>query len=227
MLTFYVKSETKLIITDLKKRRGELEISIPHLELKEGAIHGLFGGNGCGKSSLSKLLIGDLVPDAGRIDFGHIQAHEITLMPQRPYMMQRSVYENIIYPLQIRNKPINEEKIDGYLEKTQLLHKKNQYARTLSSGEQQKISFIRALVFQPKFVMMDETLSNLDIDSLAVFLEWILAWQKEYKATWLIVSHQFNQLQKLCDVFHYMKKGHIIASGTLDTVLEYVDSIER
>ncbi len=216
-----------MIITDLIKRRGELEISIPHLELQEGAIHGLFGGNGCGKSSLSKLLIGDLEPDAGRIDFGQVKKHEITLMPQRPYMMQRTVYENIIYPLQIRKMPIKIDEIDSYLEKTDLLHKKNQYARTLSSGEQQKISFIRALVFRPKFVMMDETLSNLDIDSLTVFLDWILEWQQEHKATWLIVSHQFNQLQKLCDLFHYMKKGKIIASGSLETVLQHVDSIER
>ncbi len=216
----------KLIITNLKKSRGELEISIPKLSFAKGKIHGLFGGNGCGKSSLSKILIGDIEPDSGSIDYENIQSHEMTLMPQRPYLLQRTVFENIIYPLEIRNLPINDDLIDSYLKHTNLLHKKHQYARTLSSGEQQKISFIRALIFKPKLIMIDETLSNLDIDSLSIFLEWILEWQKELQATWIIISHQFSQLKKVCDEYHYMKKGQIIASGQLDYVLNFVDKVE-
>ncbi len=215
-----------LIITNLKKMRGELEISIPHLVFTKGKIHGLFGGNGCGKSSLSKLLIGDIEPDAGHINYEGISFNQMTLMPQRPYLLQRTVFENIIYPLQIRDLPIDVEKIDTYLQRTNLLHKKNQYARTLSSGEQQKISFIRALIFKPKLIMVDETLSNLDIDSLTIFLEWVLEWQQELQATWIIISHQFSQLKKVCDEFHYMKKGQVLASGELDYVLQFVDKVE-
>ncbi len=206
--------------------RGELEISIPKLSFTQGKIHGLFGGNGCGKSSLSKLLIGDILPDEGIIDYEGVEFSQMTLMPQRPYLLQRTVFENIIYPLQIRNLPIDEQKIDAYLKHTNLFHKKHQYARTLSSGEQQKISFIRAVIFKPKLVMIDETLSNLDIDSLTVFLEWILEWQKELQATWIIISHQFSQLKKVCDEYHYMKKGQILASGELDYVLKFVDKVE-
>ncbi len=215
-----------MIITNLKKVCGELEISIPHLAFTKGKIHGLFGGNGCGKSSLAKLLIGDILPDQGKIDYENMSFNEMTLMPQRPYLLQRTVFQNIIYPLQIRNLPIDEQKIDSYLEYTNLLHKKHQYARTLSSGEQQKISFIRALIFKPKFIMIDETLSNLDIDSLTVFLDWILDWQKELQVTWIIISHQFGQLKKVCDEFHYMKKGQVLASGELEYVLQFVDKVE-
>ncbi len=206
--------------------RGELEISIKHQTFTKGKIHGLFGGNGCGKSSLSKLLIGDILPDSGEINYENISFDEMTLMPQRPYLLQRTVFENIIYPLQIRNLPIDTIQIDKYLEKTNLLHKKDQYARTLSSGEQQKISFIRAIIFKPKLIMIDETLSNLDIDSLTTFLDLILELQKELQSTWIIISHQFNQLKKVCDEFHYMKKGKILASGELDYVLEFVDKVE-
>ncbi len=206
--------------------RGELEISIPHLAFTPGKIHGLFGGNGCGKSSLSKILIGDIMPDSGHVDYAGLDSSQITLMPQRPYLLQRTVFENIIYPLQIRNLPIDAEKIDAYLQRTNLLHKKNQYARTLSSGEQQKISFIRALIFKPRLIMIDETLSNLDIDSLGVFLDWILEWQEELQATWIIISHQFSQLKKVCDEYHYMRKGQVIASGELSHVLQFVDKVE-
>ncbi len=215
-----------MIITNLKKQRGELLIDIERLELTQGKIHGLFGGNGCGKSSLSKILIGDLKADTGHIDFGPIQPERITLMPQRPYMLQRSVYENIIYPLQIRGLPIDETRINMYLERAGLMGRKHQFARTLSSGEQQKISFIRALIFSPTFIIIDETLSNLDIDSLNIFLQWIIDWQEELQATWLIISHQMNQLKRICDLVHYMKKGQIITSGKLEDVLQYIDSIE-
>ncbi len=215
-----------MIITNLKKSRGELEISIPQLHFTKGKIHGLFGGNGCGKSSLSKLLIGDILPDSGHIDFEGVATTEMTLMPQRPYLLQRTVFENIIYPLQIRNLAIDEQKIDAYLTRTNLLHKKNQYARTLSSGEQQKISFIRSLIFKPKLIMIDETLSNLDIDSLTIFLDLILEMQEELQATWIIISHQFSQLKKVCSEFHYMKKGQIMASGELEHVLKFVDKVE-
>ncbi len=215
-----------MIITNLKATRGELEISIPHLAFTKGKIHGLFGGNGCGKSSLSKLLIGDIVPDCGDINFEGVGFDEMTLMPQRPYLLQRTVFENIIYPLQIRKLPIDNAKIDKYLERTNLLHKKGQYARTLSSGEQQKISFIRAIIFRPQLIMIDETLSNLDIDSLTVFLDLILELQEELQSTWIIISHQFSQLKKVCDEFHYMKKGQVLASGELDHVLQFVDKVE-
>ncbi len=213
-------------IIDLKKQRGELLIDIPSLNFVQGKIHGLFGGNGCGKSSLSKILIGDLKPEHGIIDYQGIKANEITLMPQKPYMLQRSIYENIIYPLKLRKMEINEDLIDNQLTRANLLSKKHQYAKTLSSGEQQKISFIRALIFKPKLIIIDETLSNLDIDSLTIFLNWILEWQQENKATWIIISHQLNQLKKVCDLYHYMKKGQIMASGKLEEVLNFVDKIE-
>ncbi len=205
---------------------GELEISIPSLNFTEGKIHGLFGGNGCGKSSLAKMLIKSLQPDFGTIDYGNVKPCEIILMPQKPYMLQRSVFENVIYPLEIRNKNIDEALIDFYFEKTNLLPKKHQYARTLSSGEQQKISFIRAIITNPKVIIIDETLSNLDVDSLAVFLDWILEWQAEHKRTWVIISHQLNQLKKICDEFHYMKRGKIIANGKFDEIIQFVDKIE-
>ncbi len=203
-------------IINLKKQVGELEISIPKLNFAKGKIHGLFGGNGCGKSSL----------DDGNIDYEDIPLEQVILMPQKPYMLQRSVYENIIYPLEIRKQAIDENLIESYLAKTNLLSKKHQYARTLSSGEQQKISFIRAIISKPKIIIIDETLSNLDVDSLTIFLDWTLEWQREHQATWIIISHQLSQLKKVCDTFHYMKRGQIVASGSLDEVLHLVDQVE-
>lgn len=196
-------------ITNLKKMIGELEINIPDLHIETGKIHGLLGGNGCGKSTLAKLIIGAMECEEGIIDTEGVAASDITFMSQRPYLLKRSVYENLIYPLEIRGKNIEDELVELWLKKTGLWQKKEQYARSLSSGEQQKLSFLRALIFHPKIIIIDETLSNLDPESLEVFEKWILEWQMKEKITWIIITHQPQQIHNLCDYVHYMKAGTI------------------
>ncbi len=208
-----------MIITNLEKQLGSLKINIPKLEFEKGKIHGLLGGNGCGKSSLAKMIIGEMAAEEGQVDLEGTDRSKLTLMSQRPYMLQRTVYENIIYPLQIKKMKIDEEEIDMLLKKIGLLDKKNQYARSLSSGQQQKLSFLRALIFKPEIIIVDETLSNLDPESLRYFEEWILDWQSKEKVTWIIISHQLVQINNLCDQVHFMKEGKILVSGEKDKVL--------
>ena len=62
---------------------------------------------------------------------------------QRPYLLHSSVYENLIYPLKLRKLEINKDLVDSWLQRCGLYEKRNQYARSLSSGERQKLSMIR------------------------------------------------------------------------------------
>ena len=213
-------------ITNLTKKIGDLEIQIPELEFQKGKIHGLLGGNGCGKSTLSKMLIGAEPIESGVIDLEGTLPSQVTLMSQRPYLLQRSVYENLIYPLQIRNLPVDEQLVEAWLRKIDLWKKKDQYARSLSSGEQQKLSFLRALIFHPEIIIIDETLSNLDPESLQIFEQWILEWQKIEQVTWIIISHQLIQINNLCDDVHFMKKGKVLESGTKEEVIFHSENEE-
>lgn len=198
---------------------GELQLSIPSLYIEQGKIHGLLGGNGCGKSTLAKVLVGAIALDKGTVDLEGMDESDVTLMSQRPYLLHRSVYENLVYPLQIRKMPVDKELVELWLRKIGLWERKDQYARSLSSGEQQKLSFVRALIFHPKVIIIDETLSNLDPESLQVFEMWIKEWQACEQVTWIIISHQLIQINNLCDQVHFMKKGKIIESGTKDQVI--------
>ncbi len=215
-----------MIITNLEKKIGELKLSIPTLHIETGQIHGLLGGNGCGKSTLAKILVGAVEVDKGEIDLEGIDQSQVTLMSQRPYLLQRSVYENLIYPLQIRNMPVDEELVEKWLKKIGLWERKDQYARSLSSGEQQKLSFVRALIFHPKLIIIDETLSNLDPESLQMFENWIKEWQEVEQVTWVIISHQLIQINNLCDKVHFMQKGCILESGTKDDVIFHSEKEE-
>lgn len=196
-----------MIITDLSKTEGDFTLQIDRMELLPGKIHGLVGHNGSGKTILLKCIMGILTPDRGTIDYEGLTPQDITLMSQRPYLLHASVYDNLVYPLKVRGQRPDEKEMDRLLERVGLLAQKKQYARSLSSGERQKLSFLRAIVFGPKFVMMDETLSNMDPDSEAVILDLIRQTQAERPITWLIVNHQLEQKKELCDVMHRMEKG--------------------
>ena len=138
---------------------------------------------------------------------------------QKPYLLHDTVYNNLVYPLKIRNMPFEEAEVDAWLERCGLADKKRQYARSLSSGEQQKLSFVRALIFKPKLVIVDETLSNLDPDSADLFERLIVEQQKERPVTWITISHQLVHIQKICDRVHFMEKGKRVASGTAEEIL--------
>lgn len=197
-------------ITDLHKKIGRFELNVESLSVEPGKIHGIVGPNGCGKTVFLKLVMGILNPDRGYIDYEGILPQEITMMTQRPYLMRTSVYKNLIYPLKIRGISPDEEKMDELLDRAGLLEQKKQYARSLSSGEKQKLSFLRAMVFEPKVIIMDETLSNLDAESEELFKELISMRQKKDPATWLIVNHQWDHVNRLFEAVHYMEKGRFV-----------------
>ncbi len=197
-------------ITELRKKIGRTDLYIPDLHIEHGKIHGLTGPNGCGKTTLLKLIIGIIQPDSGTIDLEGLRPTDITMTSQRPYLMHASVYDNIVYPLKIRGAKIDTAEIDSLLTRTGLMPLKQQYAGSLSSGERQKLSFLRAIVFHPSMILIDETLSNLDPESEALFRDIILERRDQDGSTWLIVSHQFDKMNSIFDETHYMEKGRVI-----------------
>lgn len=197
-------------IINLEKNIGKFQLEVADLYIEQGKIHGIAGPNGCGKTVFLKIIMGIYEPDQGQIDYEGLTNRDITMMPQRPYLLQSSVYNNLIYPLQIRKQTWDEKEIDRWLLKVGLLEQKNQYARSLSSGERQKLSFLRALVFHPRFILIDETLSNLDSESEVLFEEIIMEIQEKDPITWMIVNHQLDHINQLCNEIHYMEKGRFV-----------------
>ena len=213
-------------IFDVKKSFEKFSLHIDDLDIPEGKIYGIIGPNGCGKTTAMKLMAGVTPPDSGYIDHKGLTPRDITMVLRKPYLLHDTVTRNLIYPLKIRNIRPDKEKIEHYLEISGLQNYRNEYALGLSGGEQQKLSLIRALIFSPKLIFIDEAFSNMDIESVAFFENYILEIQKNTPVTWVIISHQLSNIKRLCEYVFFMSDGEIKASGETNTLLSSPDNEE-
>lgn len=196
-----------IVIKNLKKYyKDKLALNIKSLEIESGKITGIVGENGVGKSTLLNILSGIDKDFTGEVHYDNIKLNkeiqrDITLVFQKPRLLNTLVYKNLIYPLKIRN--IKKEDINLNVEKVldllDIQKLKNKNAKKLSGGEMQKVAIARALVFNPKVLMLDEATSNIDIESKKTIERIIFDYNKHEKNTIILISHDKEQIKALCD----------------------------
>jgi len=198
-----------MILTGVKKKLSDFSLCIDELVISKPGIYGLIGSNGSGKSTLAKIIAGLLEPDNGSINTEGLNNRDITYLSRKPYMMDDTVYNNLMYPLNLRNIKLDSELVNECLDKFNLLQKSKQKAKSLSGGEQQKLAFIRAIIFKPKFIIVDEAMSALDMESIDLFEKTIIEEQKKEKSIWVIISHQMSCIKNLCEYLFLMREGNV------------------
>ena len=203
-----------MLLTGVEKKLGNFFLCVEKLVVPGPGVYGLIGPNGSGKSTLAKLMTFLLAPDRGSIDTGGLGPRDITLLSRKPYMMDDTVYNNLVYPLRLRNIKPDPEITADFLDRMGFSGKGKQRAKSLSSGEQQKLSLLRALIFKPRFVVADEAMTALDMDSLDLFENMILEEQKKENTVWIIISHQMPQVRRLCDHVYFMYNGRMETEGS-------------
>jgi len=208
-----------MLLTGVEKKLGGFSLCIEKLAIPEPGVYGLVGPNGSGKSTLAKLITGLMEADRGNIDTGGLSPGDITLLSRKPYMMDDTVYNNLVYPLKLRNMKIDPVLVADYLEKMGMTGREKQKARLLSGGEQQKLAFLRALIWRPRLIIADEAMTALDIDSLDIFEKTILDEQKEDPIIWIIISHQMSHIRRLAEYIFFMYRGKVEAEGRMEDIL--------
>lgn len=170
-----------------------------------GEISGLVGENGAGKSTLLRLIAGLDLDYSGYIYYNGKPFHkslyqQITMVFQTPYLLKRSVYENIAYPLKLRHRPAAEVKwrTEEMIAKLGIEKLVKQYAHKLSGGESQKVALARALIFEPDLVLLDEPMSGIDAASVSFMERVIQDYVLEYQKTIIMITHNAQQAQALC-----------------------------
>ena len=194
-------------LEQVSKQYGNKQVFANLNEIFEsGKITGLVGDNGAGKSTLLRLIAGLDLDYSGQIYYdGKLLSkplyQQMTMVFQTPYLLKRSVYDNIAYPLQIRHRSAAEirQKTEAMIARLGIEKLADQYAHKLSGGESQKVALARALIFEPDLVLLDEPMSGIDAASVRFMEEMIQEYVREYHKTVIMITHNARQAQELCD----------------------------
>lgn len=205
-------------LEDLVKTYGDKTVlDIDNLKINKGEITAIIGPNGSGKSTLLNIVSGLDEEYEGRVRYDGRPINkeirrDMTLVFQKAYLFRRSVYKNIEYPLKIRH--VEEEKIKEkvlrLLDRLEIKDLKDKIGSKLSGGETQKVALARALVFDPKLLLLDEPTSNIDPEYIRHMEDAILKYNEENNGTVVIVTHNIDQAERLSDRIIKLEKGKVV-----------------
>ena len=207
------KSFLPLEIKNLNYSIGSKEI-LYNLNIKiiSDKITVIMGPNGAGKSIFLKILNGIIRPTSGKILWNEkidesLVLNGQALVFQKPILLRRSVEANLDFFDKLIN--LNNYDKNQLLKIVDLLDQKNQPARLLSLGEQQRLSLIRALLLRPRLIMLDEPTANLDPASTKI-IEDIIISLKEFGIKIIFVTHNILQAKRLADEVIFFDRGNLI-----------------
>ena len=199
------------------------------LTIPANQIFTLLGPSGCGKTTLLRCIVGLETPDAGEIAIGDeivwSEEKNIFVPPEKrglgmvfqtyaiwPHM---NVFDNVAYPLQTRKMPKDEirARVAKVLEFVQLEGFEKRPATKLSGGQQQRVALARALVAEPKVILFDEPLSNLDAKLREETRKELRSFLTELQITAVYVTHDRIEALALSDRIAVMRAGRIVEIG--------------
>jgi zinc transport system ATP-binding protein len=205
-----------------------------HFSVNEGDYISIVGPNGAGKSTLIKALLGLIKIDQGQIDTENAEKNFFGYLPQRAFTHDRlfpaTVKEVISTGLLINKKfPMfitakDQEKIDEQLEKLHITALKNRKIGTLSGGQQQRVFLARALISNPKVLILDEPTSALDPDFRNNFYEILEELNLKHHVTILHVTHDVGRHMKCENKILYIDKEVIYFGNYHDYLDQYMKS---
>jgi len=213
-----------MLLNGVEKKQGDFFLNVETLAATKPGVYGLIGPNGSGKSTLAKIMAGLLAQDRGQVDAEGLSEREITFLTRKPYMMDDTVYNNLIYPLKLRGIKPDPKIIEDFLDRMNFSHRRKQRAKSLSGGEQQKLALLRAIIFKPRLIIADEALTALDMDSLDLFEKAIMDEQKREGSIWLMISHQIPHIRRICEHVFFMYNGKVEAEGNTQEIFSCFDN---
>jgi ABC-type multidrug transport system ATPase subunit len=213
-----------LTVTNLVKTyEGARVLDGLSYRFEAGKTHVLMGSNGCGKSTFLRICAQLEAPDSGEIAyFSNGTAapvdlnlrRRITLVLPKVGLFNASVHYNIAYGLKIRGVSRHErnERVEKMLSFIGLSHKRNQNARTLSSGEAQRVSIGRALAIEPDLLFLDEPTNSIDTKNVEIIENIILTMKEAGRPTIIMTTHDSSQAARLTECVLQMRYGRISGS---------------
>lgn len=203
---------------------GQLVLKGVNLDIYENEFVTLLGPSGCGKTTLLRILGGFLKQSEGHVIFDGQEISEVppykrevnTVFQKYALFPHMNVYENIAFGLQIKkmSKDVIEQKVMKMLKLIGLEGYEQKNVNVLSGGQQQRIAIARALINEPKVLLLDEPLAALDLKLRKEMQYELKKIQQEVGITFLYVTHDQEEALTMSDKIVVMKDGEIQQVGT-------------
>jgi molybdate transport system ATP-binding protein len=217
-----------MLRVDVTKQLGDFSIDVAFAS--EGRVTGLFGASGAGKTSLVSMIAGLLAPDRGVISVDgemlddtaqrlHVAAHRRRI----GYVFQDArlfphldVRRNLDYGRRM-NRLTRDAALETRLnEMLHIGHLGDRRPGQLSGGERQRVALGRALLAQPRLLLLDEPLGSLDDERKAEILPYLIRLRDESGVPMVYVSHDADELRQLASHVVMLKRGRVAAFGGVD-----------
>ncbi|WP_128894008.1 methionine ABC transporter ATP-binding protein [Longirhabdus pacifica] len=196
-----------------------------NLCIKKGEIFGIIGYSGAGKSTLVRCMNLLEKPSTGQVEIGGV---DLTALPSAKLQSERkkigmifqhfnllsskTIFENVAFPLRLNKVPkkMIQNRVDELLQLVGLEDHRNKYPSQLSGGQKQRVGIARALANQPDVLLCDEATSALDPQTTQSILELLLDIQRKLKLTIVIITHEMQVVQAICDRVAVMDMGKVV-----------------
>ncbi|WP_394861906.1 ABC transporter ATP-binding protein [Paraclostridium bifermentans] len=218
----------------LKKYYGEEEnlvkaIDNNNIEIIEGEFVAIVGKSGSGKSTLLHMIGGLDRPTDGKVfidgkDIFSLKDESLAIFRRRKigFIFQYynlipslNVWENIVLPIGLDNKTVDEEFINDIINALGLSDKKESLPNTLSGGQQQRVAIARALATRPSIILADEPTGNLDSKTSDEVMSLLKSMIKKYNQTLVMITHD-ETIAQMADRVIYIEDGKVLKGGVIN-----------
>ena len=206
----FLKKSVKIILNDVS------------LSLEQGKCLGIIGESGSGKSTLGRIITGIEKADFGVVEFEGKNIHQkenrnvkndVSVVFQNyvssvnpKFSVAQIIAEPLIIGSQVNRSKINKNKIDEEVKK---MIKIVGLSHELSGGQLQRVCIARAIVTKPKFILLDEAVSSLDVSTQVEILDLLQKLKKEYNLSYVFITHDLLTITYICDSVIFFKDGKI------------------
>ena len=214
----FLKKFVKIVLNDVS------------LSLEQGKCLGIIGESGSGKSTLGRIITGIEKADSGVVEFEGKNIHQkenkdakndISVVFQNyvssvnpRFSVAQIIAEPLIISSQVNKSKIDKKKIDDEVKKLikivglseEFLER---FPNELSGGQLQRVCIARAIVTKPKFILLDEAVSSLDVSTQVEILDLLQKLKKEYNLSYIFITHDLLTITYICDSVIFFKDGKI------------------
>lgn len=199
-------------------------------EIEKGDIYGVIGYSGAGKSTLIRMVNALETPTSGNVwveekDIGTLNQKELRnlrkgigmIFQQFNLLESKTIYDNVTIALKLNgvSKKDMEKRVTELLDFVELSDKKYSYPGQLSGGQKQRVGIARALANNPSILLCDEATSALDPKTTDSILELLKKINEMLHITIVIITHEMNVIQKICNKVAVMDYGQVVETGSV------------